>query len=158
MQKGLQIGLILIGLTASLGYCLNSLEIMGLGKLTLASPLPLVFTGRNGIEDFESEHRVSIVFKDGSTYTKMVTQEDVRKIVVPFSRFNIYMGSFALMTLLPEKPWHSVIEYGYCNPGVMLETLGIDKTPAKITIDQIRKVKHRSPSQWQKVHNCRQLI
>lgn len=54
--------LLLIGLIQPIGYLFNQPNIRGLGAMTVASPLPLVFSAYNGVETFRTSFEIDLVF------------------------------------------------------------------------------------------------
>ena len=67
----LRIGLVLVGLLQFIGFATQQKWLEGIGKVTVASPLPIVFTEQKGVETFAFEFHLAYRDSEGM-------QEEVR--------------------------------------------------------------------------------
>lgn len=90
----LSLCLLIIGLLQPIGYLFNQPNIRGLGAITVASPLPLVFSAYNGVETFRTSFEIDLYHMDKDNQTNMVsiplTKEIYSKIQGPYNRRNVF--------------------------------------------------------------------
>jgi hypothetical protein len=59
----LSLCLLVIGLLQPIGYLFNQPNIRALGTITVASPLPLVFSAYNGVETFRTSFEIDLIYE-----------------------------------------------------------------------------------------------
>lgn len=118
-QNFLSLGLLIIGLLSTFGYLFNQPSVRGLGLITTASPLPLVFSAYNGVETFRTSfeielHFITLKFLDGTTGMKPastvalnltipLTKELYSKIEGPYNRRNVFGVLFSHGPFFPQN-------------------------------------------------------
>lgn len=113
-------------------------DIAGLDKLnaaaavTNAAPAMKVFTAHNGYETFSSEFRLQLRWHDGVSRELVLDPTVYQQIKGPYNRRNVYGATLAYGPVLSTNEhtkamWRSVAHYAFCNPGVMLEELGLER-------------------------------
>lgn len=91
----LLMSILIIGLLQPIGYIFNAPSVRGLGIITVASPLPLVFTSYNGIETFSTTFHLNITLSDNSTFSMPMSHDIYSKIQGPYNRRNVYGAVFS---------------------------------------------------------------
>lgn len=124
MRKVLFGVVIAVGFLRILGWLLHSAALKGIGAVTCASPLPIVFTEVSGVETFASD--VYVVFEDerDSTTKVLVTPALYSELSGPYNRRNVIGAAIAYGPVLPEALWQSVLRYGLCN-GILQREMGL---------------------------------
>jgi sterol desaturase/sphingolipid hydroxylase (fatty acid hydroxylase superfamily) len=93
----LHILVLAVGCISMLGYTSGSKELRGIGFITGASPLPLVFSAYNGVETFSTYFNVTVhsINPDVNPVTLPLTSEIYSKISGPYNRRNVYGAMFS---------------------------------------------------------------
>lgn len=122
---------------------LGSLQIVGflsridfirnLGRMSAASPLPLVFSDFRGLETFSMDFTITAETSNGTKNEKRVTPELYGKFSGPYNRRNVYGAVLAYgprLTLDSERPLvDSVLKYAFCNHGPLAAMFTLDNQP-----------------------------
>lgn len=129
---------ILIGSLSMLGSVLSVDAVKGIGIMTTASPMPLVFSKFKGVENFSSDFFMDIRFKDGETTSFMITPEMYSRSTGPYNRRNPYGAVLAYGPML-TKPNEmnlrdQVMEYSACGKGTFMREIGIEKPIEHINV------------------------
>lgn len=124
MRKALYGIVIAIGFLRITGWLLQNDAMKGVGAITAASPLPIVFTEVKGVETFASD--VEVVYEDavGRTERFPITPEVYSKLRGPYNRRNVFGAAIAYGPVMDEELWRSVLGYGLCS-GVLQRELGL---------------------------------
>lgn len=124
MRKALHGIVIAIGFLRIAGWLFQSDTIIGLGAITAASPLPIVFTEVKGVETFASD--VFVVFEDhaDSTQHMRITPAVYSKLSGPYNRRNVFGAAIAYGPVMEVDLWRSVLGYGLCT-GVLQREIGL---------------------------------
>lgn len=113
--------LLLVGFLQIIGFIISSDDIRNLGRLTSASPLPLVFSDFRGLETFSLEFKIEAESVDGLVIEKLITPKLYGSFPGPYNRRNVYGAVLAYGPKLvepSEKPLvESVLRYGFCKNG-----------------------------------------
>ena len=146
---------LVIGHISILGKLVGSETIQGLGFLTTASPLPLVFSEFRGVEGFASWFYIEYE-NEGNTRKFRITPKLYEKLRGPYNRRNAYGAAIAgapMLTGPTEKPMISSIhKYGFCVGGLKKEfgvTEGVNEF--KIIVESQTEGKQKS---WEFPVNC----
>jgi hypothetical protein len=122
------IALLAIGSLQSVGLLLQSDAVRGLGAMTAASPLPLVFSSFRGVETFAADFSVTLTRRDGSRVTHALTPELYARLDGPYNRRNAYGAVLAYgpaLTAPRERELvASVIRHGLCRGGPLARRFG----------------------------------
>ena len=121
----LSIVLIIVGLLQSVGHVTGSKILKQLGMLTVASPLPLVFTEQKGfLETFASEF--TLVYEvQGQEKRVPITPELYAKLDKPYNYRNVLGAAISYGPILPEPLVSSVLNYAFVSPAPLSQALGI---------------------------------
>jgi sterol desaturase/sphingolipid hydroxylase (fatty acid hydroxylase superfamily) len=151
-----QLGLALlvgIGLASVGGTLLTPLApragpaVAGLGKLTLASPFPKVFSamdpapgdapGDGRAEPWAYERVVTVTLADGATRTVPFDAAVAAHPVGPYMLRNAYGAAVAYGPWLPDETVAAVLHHAVCVDTTFRPALGLapDAPPARVTID-----------------------
>lgn len=126
MRKALYGIVIAVGFLRIAGSLLQSDAVKGIGAVTAASPLPIVFTEVKGVETFASD--VYVVFEDdaGIAQRVRITPAVYSRLHGPYNRRNVFGAAIAFGPVMDEQLWRSVLGYGLCS-GVLQRELGLPK-------------------------------
>lgn len=127
MRSVLYALVLVIGFLRIAGWLLDNDTVKGLGAVTAAAPLPIVFTEVKGVETFANN--VFIVFEDSTrTTTELpVTPALYSRLSGPYNRRNVFGAAIAYGPVLDEALWQSVLRYGLCS-GVLQKEMGLPIT------------------------------
>ena len=128
----------LVGALQLLGLVTGSSTLRGLGQMSAASPLPLVFSHFRGRETFAADFEVRLERTDGTMRTVALTPELYAKLDGPYNRRNVYGAVFAYGPAL-DRPneralVRDVVHYGFCDPGPVARRFGEAQVPAVVTL------------------------
>ena len=123
-----------------IGGFLTGMEgLRNLGRLTTASPLPLVFSDFRGLETFSLDFTLKGEFQDGTTSDVVITPQIYGKFPGPYNRRNVYGAVLAYspkLTLPHESALvQSVLHYAFCKNGPLLGIFGDKKEMAHLAIE-----------------------
>jgi len=123
--------IILIGSLSMLGTIMNADAIKGIGFMSTASPLPLVFSKFRGVENFSSDYYMDVRFKDGEIKSFKITPEIYERATGPYNRRNPYGAVLAYGPML-TKPNEiilrdKVMQYSACGKGSFMREIGVSK-------------------------------
>lgn len=118
------VALLLVGHISIIGKLLNVETIQGLGFITAASPLPLVFSNFRGVEGFASQFKVKYQL-NGQEQILAITPKNYQSLKGPYNRRNAFGAAIAgapMLTAENEKKMvDSVIEYAFCREDLKKE-------------------------------------
>lgn len=123
--KILSILLVLVGLMQSIGFIIDSKSIKQLGAVTVASPLPIVFTQQKGfLETFASEF--TLVYNEkGKQIRVPITPELYSKLDKPYNYRNVLGAAISYGPILPKPLVDSVLNYAFVTPGEVSKAFGL---------------------------------
>jgi len=125
--KILSVVLVAIGLLQSLGYLIGSKEIKQLGAVSVASPLPIVFTQQKGfLETFALEFTL-VYHQNGIEKRLQITPELYSKLDKPYNYRNVLGAAISYGPILPKPLVDSVLAYAFTDPGVLTQAFGIEE-------------------------------
>lgn len=105
--------------------------------MTVASPLPLVFSSYRGIETFSLDFTVEIIFFDGTKKIINIDAEKYNQFEAPYNFRNVYGAAFSYGAALTndneKKMVDSVFNYGFCNPAHLAKIFSVTKPISKVT-------------------------
>lgn len=137
-EKFFSVLIILIGSLSMIGTLTSMDPIKGIGFMTTASPLPLVFSKFRGVENFSSDYYMDVRFKDGETISMKLTPEIYERAGGPYNRRNPYGAVLAYGPML-TKPNEiilrdKVMQYSACGQGTFMREIGISKPIEHINV------------------------
>lgn len=112
-----------VGLLEIIGYLSGSDVLSGLGALTAASPLPLVFTDREGMEDFANQYFLSWMTRGQKKSTAQLTSQEFSRVSGPFGRKGAYATVVGYAPRLPAELVRSVLKQGFCQRHILAQAL-----------------------------------
>lgn len=119
--------LCVLGAISPVGHLLGSRALVGLGFITAASPLPLVFSSYRGVEGFAGRFEVEVRGPAG-TSTVELTPALYRQLRGPYNLRNAYGAAIAgapMLTAPAERAMvDSVLRYALCPGGPLIAVLG----------------------------------
>lgn len=138
IEKFFSVLIILIGSLSMIGTLTSMDPIKGIGFMTTASPLPLVFSKFRGVENFSSDYYMDVRFKDGETISMKLTPEIYERAGGPYNRRNPYGAVLAYGPML-TKPNEiilrdKVMQYSACGQGTFMREIGISKPIEHINV------------------------
>jgi hypothetical protein len=145
-----------VGLLSMTGTALGLEPLRRLGLLTVASPLPLVFSKFRGVENFSSDYFMDLVFVDGDVASLPITAAAYARTTGPYNRRNPYGAVLAYGPML-DKPAEvalrdAVMRYAACGRGTFLRELGVTKEVRRV--DVTLRSKTRAKPQWRFAVTC----
>jgi len=127
MLNILAILLVMVGLLQSFGHVTGSKTVKQLGMLTVASPLPIVFTEQKGfLETFASEFTL-VYDKQGKEERVKITPELYAKLDKPYNYRNVLGAAISYGPILPKPLVESVLNYAFISPAPLSKALGISE-------------------------------
>ena len=140
MLNVLAILLVMVGLLQSFGHVTGSKTVKQLGMLTVASPLPIVFTEQKGfLETFASEFTL-VYSKKGEEQRVKITPELYAKLDKPYNYRNVLGAAISYGPILPKPLVESVLSYAFLSPAPLSKALGISE-PSHAYIELRSKTK-----------------
>jgi sterol desaturase/sphingolipid hydroxylase (fatty acid hydroxylase superfamily) len=143
-------GLLLVGLSAVGGTLLTPLAprlgpaLAGLGKLSLASPFPKVFSAMDarpgepgGVEPWAYQRTVTLTLDDGTTHVLPFDAAITGDPVGPYMLRNAYGAAVAYGPWMPDDTVAAVLHHAVCVDPTFRPALGLDGPPARFTIDAV---------------------
>ncbi len=117
--------LVFVGLLQSLGYLMNNKTIKQLGAVTVASPLPIVFTQQKGfLETFALDFTL-VYEENGVKKTIKITPELYSKLDKPYNYRNVLGAAISYGPVLPEALVKSVLDYAFVSPAPLTKAFGL---------------------------------
>lgn len=133
--------LCLLGALSPAGHLLGSRALVGLGFITAASPLPLVFSSFRGVEGFAGRFAVEVRGPDGVAEVEL-NPALYRQLRGPYNLRNAYGAAIAGAPML-DAPGEramveSVLRYALCPGGPLIAVLGDVQAQALIVTSRTR--------------------
>lgn len=117
--KILSVLLVCLGLLQSLGHITGNKTIKNLGLITVASPLPIVFTQQKGfLETFALDFTL-VYMKNNKEKRIKITPELYAQLDKPYNYRNVLGAAISYGPMLPNELVDSVLNYAFINPGVL---------------------------------------
>lgn len=124
MRKVLYGLVIAIGLLRIVGWLVDSAALKGLGAVSAAAPLPIVFTEVKGVETFASDVDLVYIDAQGHEQALRITPAIYGRLKGPYNRRNVFGAAIAYGPVLEEALWQRVLGHGLCS-GVLQEEMGL---------------------------------
>ena len=140
------------------GFLLDSKSVMGLGRITAAGPLPLVFTSHDGLETFAQTYAVEVYHKPNDKPLRVeVTPALYSLLSGSYNRRNVYGAIFSYGPILTQGPGKELVDavakYGFCASGPLLSTFDIPAGPVRVVLES--KSYDDSKALWRHEVKCR---
>ena len=139
-MKTLSTLLVLVGLLQSIGYVIQSKTIKQLGLLTVASPLPIVFTEQKGfLETFALDFSLRYE-ENGIEKSIKITPTLYAKLDKPYNYRNVLGAAISYGPIFPKELVASVLGYAFVSPATVSKAFGIKEMQnAKIELSSKTK-------------------
>jgi hypothetical protein len=145
--------LVIIGLLSMLGHVSRQKIFFRLGMLTVASPLPLVFTDRRGMEDFANEY--SLIYSTAESPLKEISlqSKELARLEGSFTRKAVFAAAIAYAPRLPRALWRAVLGYGFCHSGPLAQAIE-EKSPLRSYKLVVRTLTKGRTDEWEFRGKC----
>lgn len=132
-------GLAMVASLQTIGYLSGVNALMGLGFVTNASPLPLVFSHFRGTEPFSALYTIHWETLTGERSSARITPEAYKQLEGPYNLRNVYGAAFAAGPSFQEDPveqnlWITMMRRAFCQPAMLNESLGIPQDLRSIEV------------------------
>lgn len=125
--KILSILLVCLGLLQSFGHVTGLKLFKQLGQVSVASPLPIVFTQKKDfLETFALEYTLMYVTDSNQTKSIQITPELYAKIDKPYNYRNVLGAVIAYGPMLSKELVSSVLNYAFIKPAVMSQAFKLE--------------------------------
>jgi hypothetical protein len=138
----LYLALVGLGFLQMLGFVTKQKAIRGIGTVSVASPLPLVFTSVNGYETFSPDFYFEYLDPAGTWQEVKITPEIYSQLQAPYQYRNVLGAAISYGPVLPESLWQPILHYAFVDPGAALSILDLETVPEKRRI----LLKHKVPA------------
>jgi len=118
----LRLLLVAIGLLQVIGFATGQKWLNGIGQITVASPLPIVFTEQKGCETFALDFSIEYEDENGGRGLIPVTPQVYANFDEPYNYRNVLGAAISYGAILPEKIWRPILEFAFINPGTIGRT------------------------------------
>jgi hypothetical protein len=152
------LAVVAIGCVSMVGFAVGSKSLRGVGAMTAASPLPLVFSQFRGLETFAARFSAELERTDGSTRRFEITPAMYAELDGPYNRRNAYGAVIAFGPVLTEPNERamvtSVLRHGLCDLGPLAVRFG-ETVPAlrvRVTVETLTR---GAESTWSNTVECR---
>jgi len=135
---------ILLGVTASIGYLLQNQTLLEIGRISASSPLPLPFLDiQGGQENFSYSATLELQYRDGQSNIIPLQTIDMdgphRRIIA----YVVALQSWATMPPLGS----SILQQGFCGLDSSLHQLPQRVEPERITVRLFSRYQQTIPAQ-----------
>ncbi|NRA46559.1 MAG: hypothetical protein HRU09_16535 [Oligoflexales bacterium] len=150
--------LVVIGFLQIIGYLSGQSRILGLGFITAASPLPLVFLHFRGSEPFSAQYFIRWNNNKGESKTIHVGPEQYAKLKGPYNLRNVYGAIFAAGPVFQENPrekklWTTVMKRAFCKPAFLKKSFELPEDLESIELEVISRGRGLDGN-WKKSISC----
>lgn len=155
-SSGIPLFLVLtVGCLQMLGWALEIPSLTALGKASVASPLPLVFSSHDGLETFSQKFTLILHSPEGEATRIPLDAARYARLEGAYNRRNTWGAALSYGPILDSKnpkTLQAVLHYGLCSPGVLLQELGIEESVASMTLEARAAANPENP--WLKKVTC----
>ena len=118
------VALLLLGLSQMAGDALGLDWLRGIGAVSVAAPLPRVFSDVRGLETFASRFELEVETASG-VERREIDPELYSRLGGPYNRRNVYGAALSYAPRLPQRLWRQVFCYGFASGGPLRRELGV---------------------------------
>ena len=123
-----------IGLLQIIGFATGQKWLKGIGQITVASPLPIVFTEQKGCETFALDFSIEYEDETGSRGLVPVTPQVYANFDEPYNYRNVLGAAISYGAILPEEIWKAVLTYAFIEPGEVGRAFNLETPLRKVTV------------------------
>jgi hypothetical protein len=123
LNYSLQILVVAMGLMRFVGDTFRIKILDQIGFASGFSPLPLVFSDREGVEDYAHNMKINYETISNIKKTTYFDQTMYGNISGPLHLVGTYSVAIAYSPRFPENFWKPVLTFGFCNHGSLSQAL-----------------------------------
>ena len=147
--------LILVGMMQMTGYTFKQNTLKRVGRVTGASPLPLVFYQVRGYETWACDYHIQFTYDNGEKKHLKIDPEFYSKMMGNHEAHLAYSIPFARFLLTDSPFWVRPLSYGFCSNGPIAEALGLEHKIQRVDFTISSKTAGNEKT-WQKTLVCPQ--
>ena len=146
-----------LGLLQALGFAVGSAKLRGLAAMTVASPLPFVFSSFRNVETFAADFEIELTRANGERVRYRITPELYAKLDGPYNRRNTYGAvlSYGPALVAPRERAlvDAVLRYGLCGRGPLAQRFG-EIEPVQRIFVEVRSKTRPQPAPFRRELAC----
>ncbi len=119
----LEVFIVCLGLTRFIADTFQFKKIDAISFAFGASPLPLVFSDREGVEDFAHQTKIIAQGNDQIAHEKVFDKHAFRNLTGSPSRVATYSIALLYSPRFPELLWRNAVQTGFCQNGPLAKAL-----------------------------------
>lgn len=140
-------GLVTLGLSQMIAHMIGFSGLKKVGAISVASPLPLVFSEKHGWETFASTFQLRLS-EDGQIREIELRPEHFKQLNAPYQYRNAIGAAVSYGPVLPEDVTRSVLHYAFQSPGPVSQALGLEPPLREAQLVVRSKTKGRQDQVW----------
>lgn len=133
-----------LGCTQLLGYFTGSRALRGIGLVSVAAPLPKVFSDVDGLETFASRFTLRGVDAHGVPFELPITPEVYARLEGCYNRRNVYGAALSYAPRMPEPLWSAVFCYGLRTGGPLHREFNLPAGAHQLSVEIRTQTRGRS--------------
>lgn len=149
--------LFLLGCLSVIGVVFNSPAIRAVGFMSVASPLPYVFSAFQGVETFSTSYTMDVYFKNGTMTQLTLDHKLYARLGGSYQRRNVIGAVFSHGFLFVEPNMleirGQILNKGLCE-GRWSKEFGIDEPIQKVVINVKSKTRGNEGKLWKMLVQC----
>lgn len=149
--------LFMLGALNLTGMIFHSPELRGIAVMTMASPLPFVFTSYNDVETFSTTFTMDVTFKNRSQGNFILDQQMYSKLKGPYQRRNVIGAIFSHGPFFDNPQMiqirEQILDWGFCR-GHLAHEFGIHDPIGKVLIEVRSKTIGMENEKWELLVQC----
>ncbi len=134
LKATLEIMIVVLGLARFVGDTFRFKKLDAISFAFGVSPLPLVFSDREGVEDFAHQTKILILDNNQEKVEKYFDKKAFQNLTGSQSRVAIYSIALTYSPRFPELLWRNAIQKGFCNNGALAQSLELKSEIKKATV------------------------
>lgn len=146
-----------LGLLQALGFAVGSETLRGFAAMTVASPLPFVFSSFRNLETFAADFEIELTRPNGERVRHRITPELYAKLDGPYNRRNTYGAvlSYGPALVAPRERAlvDAVLRYGLCGRGPLAQRFG-EVEPVQRVLVEVRSKTRPQPAPFRRELAC----
>ena len=123
-----------VGLLQIIGFATGQKWLKGIGQITVASPLPIVFTEQQGCETFALDFSVEYIDCKNRMGKIPITPQIYSRFDGPYNYRNVVGAAISYGAILPEEIWKAVLTYAFIEPGEVGRAFNLETPLRKVTV------------------------
>jgi hypothetical protein len=123
-----------LGPLAAIGYLCGSPLLVEIGRLSAASPLPIVFGAVAGHEYWAARYVLEVETRDGTRVEREVARGEFTRLGGPHRARMLWALPLVLAPALPDDAWTPPLAYGFCRQGRLARVLGITGDVRRVAV------------------------